>query len=222
MPNIIDLRLLELSIDLNTLESHFQLIEEEITRGEEAAEQEFRDKWQATKFKDGAEWDVLRQDRDFQVNFVLPRVFRGSFLITMFTVYETAVTEIASLIQERKGIQISLDGGRGSLLNRARKYYKDVLEFPLSKNDRHWQRISLLSDVRNAIAHTNGRIDMLKAKVKRNVLGVDGVSERFGYIVFGSDFLQETFSLVREELESLVARYKQWDSDWWASQQARE
>ena len=117
----IDFRLLELSIDLGTLESHFQLIEEEIVRGEEAAGREFQDKWQALEFKDEAEWDLLRQDRDFRVKFVLPRVFRGPFLVTLFTVYETAVTEIAKLVQDKRGIQISLDDLRGGLLNRAQE-----------------------------------------------------------------------------------------------------
>ena len=217
----IDFRLLELSIDLGTLESHFQLIEEEIVRGEEAAGREFQDKWQALEFKDEAEWDLLRQDRDFRVKFVLPRVFRGPFLVTLFTVYETAVTEIAKLVQDKRGIQISLDDLRGDLLNRAKKYYGHVLDFELSKSNQHWERITLLSDLRNAIAHRNGRLDMISPRVKGKLLKVDGVSERFGYIVVDGEFLGQTFTLVRDELEGLVARYKEWDTEHRALQQTQ-
>lgn len=139
MPIIIEFRLLELSMDLNTLESHFELIEEEIARGEEAAERELQEKLRELNYEDYAESDLLRQERDFQVKFVLPRVFRSPFLVTLFTVYETAVTEIAKLIQDKRGIQISLDDLKGDLLSRAKNYYANVLHFELSKSNRHWE-----------------------------------------------------------------------------------
>ncbi|MDE2781023.1 MAG: hypothetical protein OXI91_15305 [Chloroflexota bacterium] len=213
MPIFIDFRLLELSMDLGTLERHFSRIEEEIARGEETANQELKDKWQALEFKDEAEWDLLRQERDFQLEFVLPRVLRCPFLVTLFTVYETAVTEIAKHIQDKRGLRISFDDLRGGLLSRARKYYANVLDFELSKSNRHWERITLLSDLRNAIAHRNGRLDLMSPGVGEKLLKIDGVSESFGYIVVDENFLRETFTLVKEELEGLVARYKQWDTE---------
>ena len=118
----IDFRLLQVFMDLGTLESYYQLIEEQIVQGAKTAEREFQDKWQALNYQDEAEWDLLRQEQNFQVEFVLPRILRGPFLVTLFTVYDTAVTEIAKLVQERQGIQISLDDLRGDLLSRAKKY----------------------------------------------------------------------------------------------------
>ena len=210
----IDFRLLELSTDLSTLEKHFELIEGEIERGKEAAEREMHDKWHQLKFKDEAEWSLLGQDKYFQEEFVLPRVFRNPFLITLFTVYETAVVEVANRIQKRLRIQLSLDDLRGDLPSRAKKYYGNVLHFELTISNSHWQRIKLLCDLRNAIAHANGRVDMMRSGVKKNVLKIDGVSEMFGYIIVDEVFLRDTFALVKEELEGLVARYKEWDTEY--------
>ena len=207
-----DLRLVGVSMELSTLETHIELIEEQITRGEEAAERQFRDKWRELNCDDEAEWDLLRQERDYQVDFVLPRVLRVPFLVTLFTVYEAAVTETAGLVQKKKGIQISIDDLKGGLLDRAKKYYGSVLELELSQDDRHWQRISLLFDLRNSIAHTNGRLDLVNSKRKRKILMNAGVSEYLGCIVVDADFLRESFMLVKEELEGLVDMYKQWDT----------
>ena len=199
-------------MELSTLETHIELIEEQITRGEEAAERQFRDKWRELNCDDEAEWDLLRQERDYQVDFVLPRVLRVPFLVTLFTVYEAAVTEVASLVQKKTGIQISIDDLKGGLLDRAKKYYGSVLQIQLSQDDRHWQRISLLFDLRNSIAHTNGRLDLVKSQRKWKILLNPGVSEYLGCIVVDADFLRESFMLVKEELEGLVERYKQWDT----------
>ena len=199
-------------MELSTLETHIELIEDQITRGEAAAERQFRDKWQELNCDDEAEWDLLRQEWDYQVNFVLPRVLRVPFLVTLFTVYEAAVTEIASLVQEKKGIQISIDDLKGGLLDRAKKYYGSVLEIQLSQGNQHWQRISLLIDLRNSIAHTNGRLDLVNSQRKRKILMNSGINEYLGCIVVDADFLRESFMLVKEELEGLVDRYKQWDT----------
>lgn len=199
-------------MELSTLETHIEVIEEQITRGKEAAERQFRDKLRELNCDNEAEWDLLRQERDYQVDFVLPRVLRVPFLVTLFTVYEAAVTEIASLVQRKKGIQISIDDLKGGLLDRAKKYYDSVLHIQLSQDDRNWQRISLLFDLRNSIAHTNGRLDLVNSQRKRKILLNPGVSECLDCIVVDADFLRESFMLVKEELEGLVERYKQWDT----------
>ena len=209
---MVDLRLLEVSIELSTLERYLEFIEEQEKRGREAAECELQTKWRELSCDDEAEWSLLCQERDFQVEFVLPRILRGPFLVTLFAVYETAVTEIGKLIQEKKGVQISLDDLRGDLLSRAKKYYGNVLQFELSKGNQHWERLTLLSDLRNAIAHTNGLLDMMRQGTKRRILRIEGVSERFGCIVVDEHLLRDTFTLVKEDVEALVGRYKQWDT----------
>ena len=217
-----DFRLGGVSEELYTLEKHLELIEEEIKRGEEAAKAELDVKVRPLYLND-RELSLDEQDEEhyyrgeyyYQIDFVLPRVLRGPFLVALFAVYETAVTEVASHIQKKRGGQILLNDSKGDLLNRAKKYYKNVLEFELSSNNKSWERLTVLSELRNAIAHTNGRLDMIgekKRKKMEKILNIDGVKDELGFVIISEAFLRETFTLVKYDLEDLVARYKEWDT----------
>jgi hypothetical protein len=74
----------------------------------------------------------------------------------------------------------------------------------------------MLAVLRNAMAHANGRIDMLKHKARESVRSYEkrgiGVSDHLGYIVLDRRFLEETFALTRTALDDIVERYKRWDS----------
>ena len=130
---------------------------------------------------------------------------------TLFAVYESVVIKIAGIIQKRQGQQISLDDIKGGFLSGAQKYYKRVLQFELSTSDKSWQRLMLLSDLRNAIAHANGRLDSVKENLRNRILKQKGVKDEFGYLIISGAFLREIFTLVKEDLEDLLTRYKEWD-----------
>ena len=214
-----DFRLGEVSEELYTLEKHLELIEEEIKRGEEAAKAELDVKVRPL-YQNDRELSLDEKDEEhgyrgeyyYQIDFVLPRILRGPFLVALFAVYETAVTEVASHIQKKSGGQISLDDIKGDLLSRAKKYYKHVLQFELSSNKKSWERLTVLADLRNAIAHTNGRIDRIRVGTREKILKIDGVEDELGFVTVSGAFLRETFTLVKDDLEDLVARYKEWDT----------
>lgn len=208
---IIDFTLLDVEMELSILEDQVELIEEQIQRGRKTAKRELVARVGELSFDDEAEWARLHQEHDFQVDFIIPRILRCPPLVTLFAVYESAVKEIAGLVQKRQGRRISIDDLKGDLLTRAKKYYKHVLHFKLSRSDQHWQQITVLSDLRNVIAHTNGRLDVLSEERRAKILKIDGVEDKMGYLVVNGAFLRDTFALVREDLEDLVARYKELD-----------
>ena len=213
---VLDLRLLEVSMELSTLGKQLELIENQIKQSQEGAKIYLEENLQKLSSNDEAEWeaewDLLRQEYDYQVDFVLPRVLRNPFLVSIFAVYESAITEIAKLIQEKQGGKIALDDLKGDLLERSRKYYSHVLQFELSKSNVSWERLKLLSKIRNTIAHRNGRIDMIPEGTRKKILQSRGVRNTHGFVVVDDAFLRETFNLVKDELEDLVARYKEWDA----------
>ena len=103
------------------------------------------------------------------------------------------------------------------------KYYRYVLQFELSTDNESWKRLKLLYDLRNAMAHANGRLDMVKGdKRKKRILSERGVEDRYGFIVVSGDFLRETFEVVKGEVSGLTGRYGKWDKDNRASQQGQE
>ena len=105
----VDFRLIDVSIELYALEDHLKLIEKQLTqftKAEEAALDEYRKSENLNPEDPG--WDIARQERDQKIEFLLPRFFWGSFIVSLYAVYETGVTEIANLIQKSKNVDIGI------------------------------------------------------------------------------------------------------------------
>ena len=212
--SFIDFRLSEVSLELDILEDHLKHIKEQMVRGTESAKREL----EATikKFQD--ESDIACQHYEVYVDFRLPHILYNPFLVALYTVYESAVTEIACLVQKKKGQEISLNCERGGdFLSRAKRYYQRRLGYELSQNGQAWKRLKILLDLRNAIAHANGRFEMID-KTRRERLqkyieeGIGIKCHGIGYLVVDDAFLKETFQLVKSDLKNLVERYKKFDN----------
>ena len=212
-----DFRLLDVSLELYALEEYLELIEQYIERAGNSERLNLAAAiTKGNLTPDDPEWHKIHQNYEGRIEFLLPRILRSPFLVSLYAVYESAVTEIARLIQERKGLAISLDNSKGdNFLDRAKKYYKHDLGFELCKDNSAWQQINMLSELRNALAHANGRLKMLKEQSRKRILDWEkrgiGVHQDSGYIVVDAAFARKTFRLVRGSLDDLVARFKEWD-----------
>ena len=104
----------------------------------------------------------------------------------------------------------------GDFLNHARKYYRDTLKFELSQNNQYWERIRILTEIRHAIAHANGHLSMVtkkrREKIKKWIEQDIGIEDYYGDIIISRVFVREAFEIVKGELESLIERFKDWDS----------
>lgn len=214
----IDFRLLDVALELGALEDYLETIERQIDhiRKSEKLLLDAAIRKQNLN-SDDPEWHEVHQSYDHRIEFLLPRFFRGPFLVSLYAVYETAVTEIARLIQKSQGQAIALGDIRGAdFLDQAKKYYKHILHFELCDDNAAWQQIIMLSQIRNAIAHTNGRIEMLRKKARDRIRNWEkkkiGIESQWGYIIVDAAFVRKTFSSVQVSLLRLVDRYKQWDS----------
>lgn len=215
----VDFRLLDVSLELHALEEYLETMEKQIDHIA-ASEKLILDAAIRNQniTPDDPEWQFEHQNYDHRVEFLLPRFFRGPFLVSLYAVYEASVIEIARLLQKAQGKAISIDDLRGAdFLDRAKKYYKHILDFKLCTDNSAWEQIKMLSEVRNAIAHTNGRIEMLRRRSREKIQDWEkkriGIDSNFGYIVVDRTFVERTFSKVQLSLEDLVQRYKQWDID---------
>jgi len=212
----IDFRLLEIDLELYGLKYHLDLLEKQIKNIQAYDRLSLENRIKKLGLvPDDADWQLAHNALEDTTEFFIPRIFRASFIISLYAVYESAVTEIAELIRKKKGIEISINDLRNDFLNRADKYFKDVLHFQLCPDKRAGQRINVLSVIRNAVAHANGRIGMLKPGQKRKITNYEkqniGISSLNDFLVIEEAFLRETLSLVDASLNDLVARYKEWD-----------
>lgn len=211
-----DFRLWEVSGDLYALKDHLQLIESQMVQIQKT--EHLRVDTYIRKeglCPEDPEWHEATQECDHYIEFLLPRYFRGPFIVALYAVYESAVTEIARLIQDKQHQQISIDDLRGDFLKRAKKYYRHILRFELYLKEKEWHRVKMLSELRNAFAHVNGRLEMLNSKSRKIIENWErqniGISTYHGYIVCEAKIVTDIFDVVRESLEDLVSRYKHWD-----------
>ena len=140
-------------------------------------------------------------------------MLRGPSLVVLYSVYEAAVREAADAIQLQKGKGQSIGKVQHNFLENAKKYYSSDLEFELSTNKERWEKLELLSNLRNIIAHTNGHLDEKNKERYAESLCNLGASEKYHCLLVSGDLLRELFIAVKEELESLVKRYKRWDDE---------
>lgn len=211
----IDIQLLDISLEIYALEDHYALIEKQIlhlNKIEKKALDEYRKKESLTP--EDPEWNFARQEFEQKVEFLVPRFFWGSFIVSLYAVFETSVIEIAHLIQENIKQGIGINDLKGDFPKRAKKYYENALKFELCNNQKDWQHIIILTKVRHAIAHANGRLEMMNEKSKRTIKGLEkqniGISFYCGYLMADSVFAKEKLSAVSSILKDLIERYKEW------------
>ena len=128
---------------------------------------------------------------------------------------ESIVTEVGHLIQDKQSQKKKINDLKGDFLERAKKYYKHILKFDLYSEEKVWQQIRMLSTLRNAFAHANGRLEMLNEKSKKKIKKWEkekrGISTYSGYIICEANIVADIFGAVRDSLEDLIERYKHWD-----------
>ncbi len=213
-----DLRLLNIDLELSALDSHLYLLEEHIRKTKASEHTKLQKEIDEHKLTpDDPDWQINRGEFFYFVDYLLPRFFRSPFLVSLYAVYESAVTEIAKLMQEKNGIATFINDHKlkGDFLNKAKNYYDHVIGFPLCTNKLEWDRIKMLSDLRNAIAHANGRIEMLKPRIEKKITDWEkqkiGISSMNGFVVIEEGFLRDTLGLVSASLSDLVERYRKWE-----------
>lgn len=215
----IDFRLVEAKFGLSTLNEHLRLVEEQVVNVKESEKQKFEEEMKKYGLTpDDDEWGYHWDEYARKTYFVIPFVLRGSFLVSLYALYEMTVKEVASLIQNRKGQKISIDDIRGNdFLERAKKYYRYILlEFELCNNGQVWEKLRRLAELRHAVAHVTGRLEMVnkgkRRKIKRWIREDIGIEDHYGYIVLSESYLRDTFEAVKSSLDYLIERYKEFDN----------
>ena len=214
----LDFRLLEVSLDINALDEYYKLIKDQITTLIDSEKRSLNEKLKKERLTpDDPEWTFYRQEYEYKAEFLLPRFFWGSFIVHVYAVFEISIIEISRLIRKKLNINIDINELKGDFPERAKKYFKNILNFELYSDNSAWQKIRTLADVRHVIAHANGRIDMLNDKSKKRIKSLErenkGISSYDDYVLIESHFAWETFMAVKSILEDLVKRYKKWDAE---------
>ena len=158
-------QLIGISSDLDILRAHLEHIEEQEEQWRQLAE-DIRDDLlgNMSSFDQDDRQAKSQFAEGVYDNYVvcrLPRVLYYPFLVSLYGVYESVVTEIVSFIQEGNEQKNSFADMKGKdFLDRANKYFRITLKYELSQNNQTRERIRILTELRHAIAHANGHLTL--------------------------------------------------------------
>lgn len=91
----------------------------------------------------------------------LPRLQWYAQFLVVYASFEHALNQLCQIVKRRSNYSLSVTDLAGQGILRASSYLRKVAGVNSPFNTASWNRAVLLGEVRNAIAHRNGRIDLL-------------------------------------------------------------
>ena len=193
--------------ELGVLGEHLVLIEQLIEQRQKELEREWTPRLANAEitfdFEVAAEYEFEQS--------IAPRALRNSFLVSLYSVYESITADIAKHIRKSKGRTLHLKDIKLGIPNRTKKYYDDVIGFQLLIENENLKKLEELRKLRNFFAHSNAYLYDLSKQERKAILRIgDGVEGIEGYVVVSKDFLSDMFLLVNSVLRELMERFADW------------
>ena len=210
--------LIDLKYEISMLEKQLDFIREQINHQTSASKLVTDQKIEAANLdsgdpRDEADYWYHVDEHNHLVDDVLPRILINPFAVSIWSLYESAMRDLADLIKEKENVALSFSDIRGKHLpDRVQKYFTHVLDFPVRHNSNLRGDLSQLKAFRNAIAHQNGRLSGLKKRLKKSiredeVAGVD-IARLGDYFVIRVGFAEQAFAMIKNHLNGLFNEYE--------------
>lgn len=200
----VDFRFIEVEYELFVLKRHIHLVEEELERIRAQVSGQFdTSKTQCEEIQ--YERDRLQQLTDLD----LPLFFRGPIVVSLWAIFESATREIADEIGRKEECGIALKDIKGGALDCRIKYFDKILKFSISRDGVELERLDSLYDIRNCIAHNNGRLNAMPEHKRTRIKHIatcntEGLEISSDYLLLKSAFVYQSFYLVDRVLKDLI------------------
>jgi hypothetical protein len=202
--------LLESSCEVYAVQDYYESLENQIDRVQRTLKLKLDTQLKTQKLTpDDPEWYKAIQEYDHWVDLLLPRFFRGPFLVSLYALYESIVAEVAITIETLNPKLCSFQSFKKkrhlNFLEVSSQYYAEVLQIDLCPDANTWKQLIVLMKFRHAIAHGNGRIASIqpqkfKSEIVEMARDIPGVDTYSGYITFGKKFVAGITRIVLDEL----------------------
>jgi hypothetical protein len=210
----LDLTFLEISVELDALEEFWRTWERGLPDLIKTEEERLCQKWSITDDPGGGDEEIWRAMHTL-LNNDLPRMFRSGVLVLLWAIFESAVTKAADALKAHGKHGLSVRDIRGDNdLDAMKKYFENVLKFPLFKTDDEREKVEMLRILRNTISHWNGRIEESFQKKRPGYwkkleswqkLGI-GISFEYFYLEFTPAFIESILLSVSNSVRDLLDR----------------
>ena len=147
------------------------------------------------------EYGSRLQEIDEAADAQIPRFFRVGAVVSVWGLFESFVTDFAVYVDKRESVGLSFKDICGANFRiQIEKYFENVLRIPVPWSHEERERLGQLQDLRNVLAHRNGRSTDLppesEEKVKKLVAGMAGVSIDGTVVVVSPPYIKEAAALV--------------------------
>ena len=205
---VLDFRFSEIQHELYAIEQHRLAIESELPAILETARERLQG--EVTTDDDPDYLQYALSSIDSFIDDDMPRFFRYPTLISLWAIYESAATDISNEIRKNVGQSLTIEDLRGDKLEKIKKYFEEVVKFPLVRDGQSLRYLRMLLILRNALAHGNGREDAIKQNTWKRIekWNEPGIGTEHGFLTFTADFVEQIVRVVSASLTDLIARVK--------------
>jgi hypothetical protein len=184
------------------LDSYLKVLEQQIEYAR--AQYRLRAEHELEKQKRGldhAEYGSRLSSIDEAADAQIPRFFRIGAVVSIWGMFESFLTDFALYVGKREKIGLSFKDIRAeSFRGQIEKYFEKVARISLPWSQEERECLSRLQDLRNFLAHRNGRLMDLppesEKKVKDLASRIKGVSVMGSTVVVTPAYIAETAELV--------------------------
>lgn len=157
-----DLSFIKVEYELYSLGKVLEVVEDQITYLQEQKEVRFG-QWLSRNSPDSDQFSIAHQEHWDLLERVYPRYLRYPFVISLWAVAELTLREASNYLGIVRNTKLKLNDIRGkNIIDQTEKYYESVLSLKLFRNSTDKARLNDLYTVRNLLAHSNGRLMLLK------------------------------------------------------------
>jgi len=152
--------------------------------------------------------DILKVESFFQIT-------RTAFFIKLYSIFEDSLDHFCKECQKFRNELLAVSDISGKGIFRARKYLAKVIKLDFNPIQKVWQNITNYNKIRNAFAHTGGKIqDKKESKEMKKICdSINGTRYDIAHnqIILEKDFLttvRNDFRILFDHLENQLSQNK--------------
>lgn len=205
--------LFEIESEMSMIKSYLDLVEEHLSMSIEQERLVAQEKIRLYNINvHDDEWSAMRQELDYLMEYYLPRILRGPFIVSLWSVLESALFHMANLLRVKRQTVLSMYDLGGGIIKQARNYFDHILDFRFC-DGATWGRLAELYDVRCGFAHSNGNIELMRDVSKRKKLAKYCASHKdlevvYDCIVPSRKYISNQYELVHSVISRMLDQYK--------------
>lgn len=189
----LDLRFLEIETSLSDILSLYKIQIEQMDAFVNKAHD------QMLSCDDPDEYKMYQQIYEHTKEVDAPRFFLHGTILFAWSTYETLLSTFARRLVETKHPELKIRPQKlkGPILERIKLFFADILKIPAIHSDEDWAFLGNVYTVRNAIAHENGDLYLMKDTTIKNLKKIDKDSTRF-------IFSQSHFNVTQQYTDDII------------------